>query len=410
MLVVCPECNLQISDKALVCPHCGFPLKKDAHVYFKKSNRHRRLPNGFGQISEIKNRNLRKPFRVLVTVGKTPEGRPISKPLKPESYFKTYNEAYLALVEYNKNPYDIDKAITMQELFERWFAEHSKNVAEDTAKKNLREWRYIPSIHNMQVSQVRTPELKLALDNVVSLDADGNEIPLPRTAKVRIKNVLNLMYDFALSNDLVVQNYARSFSLSKEEVKNATRTENEHINYTDAEVSIIAHEVDNDPIIEILYIQMYSGWRPDELVSIKLADVNLDEKWMHGGLKTDAGIERTIPIHSKVFPYVAKNYQKAKEAGSEYLFMATPTKGYHKTYYTYQHYYQLFSASRDRLDLDPKHRPHDGRVFFSTAAKKAGVDEYALKRIIGHKIKDVTERCYVKRDIEWLRREIEKIK
>ena len=276
-------------------------------------------------------------------------------------------------------------------------------------KEEFARMAYIPSIHNMQVSQVRTPELKLALDNVVSLDADGNEVPLPRTAKVRIKNVLNLMYDFALSNDLVVQNYARSFSLPKEEVKNATRTENEHINYTDAEVSTIAHEVDNDPVIEILYIQMYSGWRPDELVSIKLADVNLDERWMHGGLKTDAGIERTIPIHSRIFPYVAKNYQKAKEAGSEYLFMATPTKGYHKTYYTYQHYYQLFSASRDRLGLDPKHRPHDGRVFFSTAAKKAGVDEYALKRIIGHKIKDVTERCYVKRDIEWLRREIEKI-
>jgi hypothetical protein len=28
------------------------------------------LPNGFGQISEIKNRKLRNPFRAMITVGK----------------------------------------------------------------------------------------------------------------------------------------------------------------------------------------------------------------------------------------------------------------------------------------------------------------------------------------------------
>ncbi len=27
MLILCPECNKEISDKATVCVHCGFPLK-----------------------------------------------------------------------------------------------------------------------------------------------------------------------------------------------------------------------------------------------------------------------------------------------------------------------------------------------------------------------------------------------
>lgn len=36
--------------------------------------------------------------------------------------------------------------------------------------------------------------------------------------------------------------------------------------------------------------------------------------------------------------------------------------------------------------------------------------EYALKRIVGHSIKDLTEKTYTKRNIEWLNREIEKIK
>lgn len=27
-LISCPECEEQISDKALACPHCGYPLRE----------------------------------------------------------------------------------------------------------------------------------------------------------------------------------------------------------------------------------------------------------------------------------------------------------------------------------------------------------------------------------------------
>lgn len=38
------------------------------------------------------------------------------------------------------------------------------------------------------------------------------------------------------------------------------------------------------------------------------------------------------------------------------------------------------------------------------------MDEYALKRIVGHSISDITERVYSKRGVEWLKRKIEKNK
>ena len=56
----------------------------------------------------------------MVCVGKTEFGRPIYKSLKPQSYFSTYNDAYAALIEYNKNPYDLDNDITVSELYEKW--------------------------------------------------------------------------------------------------------------------------------------------------------------------------------------------------------------------------------------------------------------------------------------------------
>ena len=61
------------------------------------------------------------------------------------------------------------------------------------------------------------------------------------------------------------------------------------------------------------------------------------------------------------------------------------------------------------LGINPEHRGHDGRVHFVTSAKKAEVDEYALKRIIGHYISDLTERVYTARSTDWLQKEIQKI-
>ena len=85
MLVKCPECELQVSDKAVSCPHCGYPMVKQEETPKRRSTKKRmRLPNGFGQIAEIKGRNLRNPFRASVTVGHDEFGHPICK-LKAQS-------------------------------------------------------------------------------------------------------------------------------------------------------------------------------------------------------------------------------------------------------------------------------------------------------------------------------------
>lgn len=88
MLKLCPECCLQVSDKAATCPHCGYPLDQTPVPVLQRpvpQKRRMHLPNGFGSITEVRTKNLRNPFYVTVPAGKTPEGRPIRKPLKPKS-------------------------------------------------------------------------------------------------------------------------------------------------------------------------------------------------------------------------------------------------------------------------------------------------------------------------------------
>ncbi|MGI5955750.1 MAG: zinc-ribbon domain-containing protein [Coprococcus sp.] len=86
-LITCPECTLPVSDKALSCPHCGYPLSATAKKKPSASRKRKRLPNGFGSITERKDKYLRNPFWARVCVGKTEEGRPILKSLKPQAFF-----------------------------------------------------------------------------------------------------------------------------------------------------------------------------------------------------------------------------------------------------------------------------------------------------------------------------------
>lgn len=410
MLTQCPECELPVSDKATACPHCGYPLKpSEKQKKPRKSNKRRRLPNGFGQISEIKNRNLRNPFRAMVTVGKTPDGKPICKPLKPESYFATYNDAYAALVEYNKNPYDLEPSITMQELYDKWLPEYEKTVK--STKSATSAWAYCSGVYKMRVMDIRARHVKGCMEEGVAV-IRGKEQHPTATMKNQIKSLFNMLLDYALEYELVDRNYSRTFNLTEETVKEIQSVKKEHIAFGDEEMDLLWANASSKQGVDILLIQCYSGWRPQELGLLELKDVDLENWTFQGGMKTDAGENRVVPIHSRIQGLVLRKYQEAEALGSPYLLnWADPNNRNRKNLkLTYARYQKAFERIRDELKLNPNHRPHDGRTHFVTTAKRYGVDEYAIKYMVGHKISDITEKVYTRREFAWLREEIEKIK
>ena len=62
---------------------------------------------------------------------------------------------------------------------------------------------------------------------------------------------------------------------------------------------------------------LYSGCRADELLSLYTENIFLDDNYFIGGLKTEAGINREIPIH----PDIKHLYEKYYNKDNEFLFM-----------------------------------------------------------------------------------------
>lgn len=48
-------------------------------------------------------------------------------------WYKTREEAEIALAEYNKNPYNLDNTVTFQELYNQWSKKHFPEISEGAA-------------------------------------------------------------------------------------------------------------------------------------------------------------------------------------------------------------------------------------------------------------------------------------
>ena len=414
-LIKCPECELQASDKAIVCPHCGYPLKNkgQSRTRGKGKPKRKRLPNGFGSIIELKGRNLRNPFLARVSVGKNSNGHPIQKPLKPEAYFRTYNDAYAALVAYNKNPYDLDNDITVSELYNKWIESYLSDSSNAYARTISSAWTYCSSVYDMRAKDLRARHIKGCMDDGYRIETrgkrKGEKIFATPTTKSRIKSLFNNMLDYAVEYEIVDKNYARTFDISDDVIKEMKEAKRNHIPFSDSEMSALWSNVNKVKFVDWILIQCYMGWRPQELATLRLDEVNLDQWYMCAGMKTEAGKQRIVPIHSKIKDLVKQNYEFAESIGSEFLFNDKGQTHAGSWAVTYDKYSNRFKKVVDQLGLNPAHRAHDPRNTFITNGKKANMDEYALKEMVGHSVKDITESTYTLRDLEWLRQDLEKL-
>lgn len=374
-----------------------------------------KLPNGYGSVTKLSG-NRRKPYLARVTLGwitdeqagKTTQNRITL------GTFKTKKEALQALSEYGTNPYDIKNAsMTLSELYEKWTTSYFATLESDSSSRTIKSaWSYCHAIAGMRVKDLRARHIKGIMENGYVISSRGADKGEKRFAsagtKSRIKSMFNLMLDYALEYEIVDKNYARTFDLSDDVINEKEEAKHGHIIFQNSEMQLLWDNVNRVRFVDWVLIQCYMGWRPQEMAKLELKNVHLEKRYIVGGMKSKAGQRREVPIHPKVFDLVKKNYDYAIELGSDRLFN-DPDSPRGGITITYDKYAGRFDKVIAALKLRNDHRPHDPRMTFVTMAKKAGVDEYSIKKLAGHKINDVTEAVYTDRDLEWLRTEIEKI-
>lgn len=66
-LLKCPECAHDVSDKAVSCPNCGYPMNTPSSTKPRiRNGKPTKLPNGYGSIVKLSGKRS-KPFRAVKT-------------------------------------------------------------------------------------------------------------------------------------------------------------------------------------------------------------------------------------------------------------------------------------------------------------------------------------------------------
>lgn len=133
-------------------------------------------------------------------------------------------------------------------------------------------------------------------------------------------------------------------------------------------------------------IYIYTGMRASELLLIQKKDVDLSARIMVGGLKTQAGKNRRIPIHNAILPFVARLMQTLGE--SLVMFQQKSGKWRSIDYRTWfrDHWQPLMEM------LGMTYTCHYTRHTCATMLREADVAEDLRKLILGHANGDITDR------------------
>lgn len=373
----------------------------------------RKRRNGDGSVIYVK---ARKKYRVRVTVDwdiDTATGK-VKQVLKDVGSFKTRREADEALSKYLRSEYCLeDKNITFEELYIKWYAEFMTEEHKSYEYRLKSAYKYASNIHKLQVRKITVNDMKKCIsDAFIIVDKGkykGQRKDASPSTKESIKFMLNHVMQYAADVRLIERNYAKDFAIDKKVAKEKEANRKVKKPFTNEELNLIWKSTEFVPFADMVVYNCYSGWRASELVGLRLEDVHLEEGYIQGGIKTDAGKNRIVPIHSSVRSIVEKYYNEAIELESEYLFNDS-TKKAGRNGLSYDQYLSRFNNVLEALGLRPEITPHYSRHTFTTLAKRAKMNDFIIKRIDGHVITDLTEKVYTHRDIQELKEEIELIK
>lgn len=379
-----------------------------------KRKKHPKMPNGYGSIKFL-GKGRRNAYAVHPPVTEfSLNGSPITP--KALCYVDSWIKGFAVLTAYKAGTYypgyektlaitDSDDRIGAETLSQKILADysrikgvpdqdHGKTFAQvyedyyhwkyetDTSRKYSKQamsstraaFKNCSAIHDAYFRDLRHDDLQRIID----------DCPLKHASLELIVTLFKQMYAYAEIYELADKNYAAHVKINKPD-------DDEHgVPFSDDDLKKLWQHKD-EPTAELLLILCYSGWR---ITEIRLLTVNLDEQFFQGGIKTNAGKNRIVPIHSAILPLVQHRM-------SEYGALIKQTAAA---------FLKMIRADLPRYDIADDHTPHDCRHTFSRLCEKYGVNENDRKRMLGHSFgQDVTNRVYGHRTLDDLRTEIEKL-
>lgn len=355
-----------------------------------RKKRRTRKTNGAGSITKLSGFRS-KPWMVRGPAEIQIDG---STKRKVIGYYKTSEDAEMALAKYKINRFNLDeKDTTLGELFEIFLENKKKEV------KTKRSWEKYEKAFHTHLFHLKDKPIRsinyAELQDVLLGTVEG-------TSK-HLKQALVGVYDIGIKSNILNSNIGSLLKVSK--IKAYTR----NINIFDKETihkiiefSNTSNNLRMKKMADMTLILLYSGMRAGELRTIEKENIFLNENYMIGGIKTEAGKNRIIPIHPFIKNLIVKYIDEYPS--KKYLFSQERSN----RCFSDVTFVNNFLEFRKLLNFE--YNRHATRHTFISEMKRLGISADKIKKIVGHSTSDITDGVYTHYEPEDLIKEVIKIR
>lgn len=372
--------------------------------------KYKRRPNGSGTVVKLSGRR-RKPFCAKVTLDERNLTNGEKKRLVIGT-FETYQEALNALSLYSltvnntiskKEAMEIDpevyqkvqdkmskKVPTFLDIYYILDKDEFSLLSPQTQNSMHGAIKHLKKLHYLKIDQIT---LRMIQD---VFDEDGSN----HSTQVHMKTICTKVFRYAVVNQCIERNddYTSYIRIAKYEESDMHRP------YTINEILVLKKA--DTPEAHIMLIFIYTGVRINELLNINRDNIHIDEKcdddgterlisYMITGSKTKAGKNRIVPIHDDIKQYVIDELLKPEKRLVDVTYANFTTR--------------TVLIKVNKL-LNTHHTMHDTRKTFATLCQMNNLNVYIRKKVLGHRMNDITFDVYTNESKNRLWTEVNKIK
>ena len=375
-MILCnnPKCARDIPESAAFCPWCGRRQQKQ-----KQKTKSR--GNGLGSVYKLPDGK----WCAAKTVGwivdpLPPDAPPGTVPRKRRQVvkrrYRTRKDAEAAVMTLSaadRRPRTgtatqrKGTAVTLKELYDQWEPTHQKSRSTMNCYRS--GFRLFAELWHVKMEDLDIDALQDCLD-----ESDAG-----RRTQENAKAALGLVYKYGIPRNAVPKdrNLAPFLRLS-----GASREKKP--GFSQEELELIRKSAGSgDNVAASVLCHCYLGFRPTALLELTVADYSDERRCFVGGIKTEAGKGRTVPVSPKIQSYVDA---LVAAAGDGYVF------GNRGAQMDLREYREQFYGLLQRcgipnpVDADGRHRltPHSCRHTFATLMKNVKGTDTDKLALIGH--------------------------
>lgn len=343
--------------------------------------------NGTGTVVRLSG-NRRRPYAVRIPC-RDAHGRVIQQTL---SYHERAQDAQAALEEYNRlkaagtAPAADKLTLTVADVFEGWKAREYRKLKPASITSHNAAW-------NKRVSRFANKKMRdLTLDDLQALLDEDEDAGLSQSSINNDALLIKSLYNYAMERDIIGKDYSQYLDIPSVGAKHPRDALND--------LQLLQLEklaANGTPWADTALMLCYTGFRVSEFLQLTPFSYRPEDGgYLQGGLKTEAGRNRIVPVHPKIRPYLAGWLEKGGD---------TIICGEHGEAIQPHLYRERFREIAELIGA-PTATPHWCRHTFATRLHSAKADPLTVKWLLGHSTQADITAHYTHETIGELRRAI----